>query len=74
MIKKPAYGPKCPNHHEFLEGIGFPIPSKGTGICPVSGCPFDFEIDVEEEHAKEVKDKFGVISEVSEWKLSGEEK
>lgn len=47
-MNNPTFGPRCPNHGEFLEGIGFPIPKKGTGICPVSGCPFDFVIEVDE--------------------------
>lgn len=36
--------PKCPNHGKYLEECGNPIPQKGTGICPVSGSIFEFEL------------------------------
>ena len=38
---------KCPNHSEPLHSIEMePLPSRqGSGICPVSGCEFEFEYD-----------------------------
>lgn len=68
-MQVPSFKPKCPNHGEPLEGCGFPLPKKGTGICPVSGCPFDFEIEVDEE--KMVKDKEGNLIPAVGWKVSG---
>ncbi len=49
----------CPNHGCPLDGIGWPMPKKGTGICPVSGSPFDYVIEVDESEDKMVIDKFG---------------
>ena len=68
-MKTPTYSPKCPNHFEPLEGCGFPLPSKGTGMCPVSGASFDFEAEVDE--AKVALDKFGNKTKAVGWKLSG---
>lgn len=65
----PSWVPKCPNHGCPLDGCGFPLPDKGTGICPVSSCPFDFEAEVEEE--KVAKDKFGNVVKSVGWKLTG---
>lgn len=66
-----SYAPKCPNHGCPLDGIGFPMPSKGTGICPVSGCPFDFEAEVDQETVS--KDKNGNIIKTLGWKVEGNE-
>lgn len=38
--------PRCPNHEVELTQTGFPLPSKGQGVCPVSGATFAFEADV----------------------------
>lgn len=70
-IKSPSFGPKCPNHGSFLEGIGFPMPSKGVGMCPVSGAEFAFEVEVDEDTV--VNDKFGVPQKRVGWRLSGKE-
>lgn len=72
MHAKPSFTPKCPNHGSTLEGCGFPLPAKGTGICPVSGCPFDFEVEIDQQ--KMVKDKDGNLKPEVGWRLSGEEK
>lgn len=71
----PSYKPKCPNHGCPLDGIGFPMPRKGTGICPVSGCPFDYVLEVDEEKGVEsmVKDKFGNLVKKTDWKVTGDE-
>jgi hypothetical protein len=66
---KPSYKPKCPNHGCPLDGIGFPMPAKGVGICPVSGCPFEYEAEVDEE--KMGVDKFGNKVKMVGWKLTG---
>lgn len=64
--------PKCPNHSCPLEGIPFPLPRKGEGICPVSGAHFDFVADVDEE--KMAVDKYGNKTKEYTWTLTGEEK
>ena len=75
---KPKGRPCCPNHGEPLEGIPFPMPSKGTGMCPISGCSFDYEIEVDPEEAHMVyeRNSAGNMKKVpgSKWKLSGNEK
>lgn len=70
-MNTPSFKPKCPNHGEILEGCGFPLPKKGTGICPVSGAPFDFEVEVDEAPDKMVKDKDGKLVKVVGWKVKG---
>lgn len=69
MTSIPTYKPKCPNHGEPLEGCGFPLPKKGVGTCPVSGCPFEFEIEVDDNQM--VKDKNGNMVKAVGWKVSG---
>lgn len=71
-MNTPSWKPKCPNHSEPLEGIPFPIPSKGTGICPVSGCPFDYEVETDQETVS--NDKFGNVTKNLKWNVTGEEK
>lgn len=66
-------GPKCPNHGEFLEGLPHPIPNKGTGICPVSKCPFDYVIDLDAEDVTYEKDHLGNLKPVKTYKVSGDE-
>jgi len=63
--------PCCPNHGEPLEGCGFPLPKKGTGKCPVSGCDFDFEVEVDEETT--IVDKFGNVTKGKGWVVTGDE-
>lgn len=70
-MNKPTFGPKCPNHREYLEGIGFPMPQKGTGICPVSGCPFEFTIEVDQDIT--TVDKFGNVTKQTKWQVDGNE-
>lgn len=65
-------GPKCPNHLEPLKNIPFPIPQKGTGICPVSKCSFDYEIELDQQVNK--LDKFGNLIKSYHWNTSGDEK
>ncbi len=68
---KPSFGAKCPNHGEFLEGIPFPHPEKGSGICPVSGASFAYEVEVDQ--TKVVQDKEGNLTKKIDWKLTGKE-
>jgi hypothetical protein len=70
-MNKPSFKPCCPNHGEPLEGLPFPIPEKGTGICPISGCRFAYEVEIDEE--EKVVDKFGKESKRMKWKLDGKE-
>ncbi len=65
----PSWKPCCPNHGEPLEGCGFPLPSKGTGKCPVSGYDFNFEADT--SSTKMTVDKFGKPMKVTGWKIEG---
>lgn len=74
IIKPPSYGPKCPNHGCPLEGMGFPMPKKGVGICQISGAPFEYEIDTDESTHTVKQDKFGNTFKEAPWKLKGEEK
>lgn len=69
-MRTPTSGPCCPNHGEPLEGIGFPMPQKGTGICPVSKVPFAFSIDADSERVG--KDKNGNITKNLDWKVDGD--
>jgi hypothetical protein len=65
--------PSCPNHGEPLEDIPFPMPKKGVGICPVSKCPFDYEVEVDEDKVEEGVDKFGNKTKIAPWKVTGDE-
>ena len=67
----PTVVPVCPNHGEPLEGIGFPTPRKGRGICPVSGWPFDFKVEIDEQEM--VKDKDGNMVKKPVWNVEGDE-
>lgn len=64
----------CPNHGEPLEGLPSPIPSKGTGRCPISKCMFNYEISMETGDTTYVKDHNGNITAVPTYKVEGEEK
>lgn len=46
---KSVYGPQCPTHHVALTELGFPPKAKGTGVCPVSGVKFDYEMEIDEK-------------------------
>lgn len=71
-MKIPTWRPLCPNHSCPLDGIPFPMPAKGEGICPVSGAHFAFEAETDED--KMVQDKFGNITKHVDWKLTGNDK
>ncbi len=61
----------CPNHGEVLEGLPFPMPKKGVGICPVSKVPFAYEVEVDENVM--TQDKFGNITKGTKFNVTGEE-
>lgn len=70
-MSTPSWTPKCPNHGCPLDGCGFPLPQQGTGICPVSGAPFEFSVTVDDERM--VKDTDGNLTKALDWKVEGEE-
>lgn len=70
-VRTPSFKPKCPNHGCELEACGFPLPKKGTGVCPVSKCSFDFEVEIDEAPDRMVKDKNGNMVKKVGWKISG---
>lgn len=72
-MEVPSYGPKCPNHGCPLEGYGFPMPKKGVGTCQVSGVPFSFVLETEDNIQKETVDKFGNKTKVGKWKVEGKD-
>lgn len=63
----PTTAPCCPNHGEPLEDVGFPIPRKGRGMCPVSGVRFDFEAELNQNAT--AKDKNGNLVKVATWNV-----
>lgn len=70
-LQTPSFTPICPNHGEPLEGCGFPLPKKGVGICPVSKCSFEFEVELDE--AEVVRDKDGGVQKKVGWSITGDE-
>ena len=62
-------GITCPNHKEELEGLPFPLPSKGVGKCPVSGVDFEFEAQPTSERI--AYDVFGGVKKVYDYKITG---
>lgn len=67
----PSFPVRCPNHGVKLEGMPFPLPARGVGMCPVSGADFEFEVEIDETKVR--VDKNGnSIKEVG-WKLTGTE-
>lgn len=74
-VTSPRTKPSCPNHGCPLDGCGFPLPKKGTGMCPISGAEFSFEVDVEEAKTagKVTKDKMGNLEIVAPWKIIGKD-
>lgn len=61
--------PCCPNHGEPLEGLPDPLTPKGTGKCPVSGCDFDYVIDLDDKKVE--RDKFGNIKFIHSANVTG---
>lgn len=61
---------KCPNHNCALEGIPFPMPQKGTGICPVSKCKFEYESKLDPMETVVLKD--GTVEKMPYWEVHGD--
>ena len=70
-LKKNSFKPCCPNHSEPLEGLPFPLPLKGQGRCPISGCMFEYEVELDEN--KVFVDKFGKKQFAKVFKVEGNE-
>lgn len=68
---KMSHGIKCPNHHVELTQLGFPIPAKGQGVCPVSGASFDFVADTQGESDTMTIDSKGNKIPAKNWKVIG---
>ena len=66
--------PCCPNHGEPLEGLPNPLTSKGTGMCPVSGCWFDYTAQFDGEDVQYEKEANGELKAIPTYKIIGEEK
>lgn len=67
-----ARGPKCPNHAELLIDLPSPLTPKGVGTCPVSGCPFDYVMEI--DGTKVERDINGDLVKSTKFSVSGEEK
>lgn len=63
------FGPMCPVCKIALEGVGFPLPKKGKGLCPNGGM-YEFEIETNENDEEVKKDKFGNIMKDKKFKIS----
>ena len=64
--------PCCPNHGEPLEGLPVPLTPKGTGMCPISGCSFDYSAQFEGEGVEYEKDQFGNLVAIPTYTVEGE--
>lgn len=71
MKKSDHWKPRCPNHGEPLEGLPFPLDSKGIGKCPVSGVDFEYEARTDDSQIK--KDKEGNIIKNVGYQVTGDE-
>ncbi len=63
----------CPNHGCPLEGLGFPIPKKGVGMCPISGASFEYEAEGDEQKMQIGKDKNGRMIKIAPYIITGTE-
>ena len=71
MSKIPSFKPVCPKHGCPLDGLPFPLTPKGVGMCPVSGCSFEYEVELDD--TKMVKDKDGNMTKKIGWNVNGSE-
>lgn len=67
-----SYKPCCPNHKVDLVDLPFPLTPKGEGVCPISGCHFDYEIELDSSVME--MDKDGKPKKVIKFNVSGDEK
>lgn len=72
MAKVPSFGPKCPNHAVTLVDLPFPLTPKRMGVCPISSCRFDYEVELDETEM--VRNSDGTMSKKVGWKVSGDDK
>lgn len=70
-MKKQSYKPVCPNHKVDLVDLPFPLVTKGQGTCPISGCQFDYEIEL--DSAIMTRDKDGNPIKTTKFNVTGEE-
>lgn len=68
-MNTPSWRPKCPVCGSVLEGIPFPMPSKGVGRCPAAG-NYEYEADTNNERVG--KDKNGNVTKKLDWKVDGD--
>jgi hypothetical protein len=61
---------RCPNHGCALEDIPFPMPEKGTGVCPVSKALFEFEAKQDPMETVVMKD--GTTEKMPYWEVHGD--
>lgn len=73
IIKLDKSKPLCPNHGCPLEGIPWPQPKKGEGMCPVSGAHFAYEAEGDDMKNQVTRDKFGNTIKSAVWKVTGDE-
>ena len=66
-------GIRCPNHGVPLRDLPDPLTPVGVGVCPISGCSFEYEAELDEEETETVVDKFGNTHERKKYKVTGEE-
>ena len=68
-------GPKCPNHLVPLEEVPSPPPKKGEGVCPISRCRFDYEVDTQDEvgETEYEKNAAGELVPKTKYRVEGEE-
>ena len=62
-------GPRCPNHRVTLTDC-----QKGKGICPISGCVFEYDADAESKEKKLKINALGQMEATTDWDVQGEEK
>lgn len=65
--------PVCPNHKVGLVDLPDPMKPKGTGVCPISGAHFDYEVDLTEMAVETIIEN-GVPVKRSKFKVTGDEK
>ena len=61
----------CPNHGCALEDIPFPLPEKGTGVCPVSKALFEFEAKQDATETVVMKD--GTVEKLPYWEVHSDD-
>jgi hypothetical protein len=76
MSQDREFGARCPNHQVVLVSRQKLGAGKGTGICPISGCRFDYDEKNAEKTRKLKIMNIGGKSKMvddGDWKIVGEE-